>query len=356
MQMRIMRDVRIREEVRREVLSFLEIDWLAGHQRSKEARPSQQQRQNTLPMSRNAVSNPLDEISAKVYGFLVSIGFLCSVITKDAIALSATIYTDGKVRYSLHDPARTRGILPGKSPGLVQEIKGVVKKNASIHLRQNWVNTYACSESQKIAAIEDDIMDLSHPPCSTSVLKTGWLVSSSLQIPTIKAATLSLEPKRFNLISLGPTFPFILVFHTLYGNSGYLKSLYDYLVILPEHPVSDTKGDIGDDAGRGVYWYTSEVTRVVALEQVTNFAHITCKMTVVTLLKQMRKELSLPVDSREYGIGAQILRDVGVEIMKLMTNNVVKYNGLKGYGLEFLVRVPFSTTISKHNKAQQEIS
>ncbi|GKD02542.1 retrovirus-related pol polyprotein from transposon TNT 1-94 [Tanacetum coccineum] len=48
MQMWIMRDVRIREEVRREVLSFLEIDWLAGHQRSKEARPSQQQRRNTL--------------------------------------------------------------------------------------------------------------------------------------------------------------------------------------------------------------------------------------------------------------------------------------------------------------------
>ncbi|GJX78063.1 hypothetical protein Tco_0324874 [Tanacetum coccineum] len=46
--MRIMRDVRIREEVRQEVLSFLEIDWLAGHQRSKEARPSQQQRRNTL--------------------------------------------------------------------------------------------------------------------------------------------------------------------------------------------------------------------------------------------------------------------------------------------------------------------
>ncbi|GJZ33387.1 putative ribonuclease H-like domain-containing protein [Tanacetum coccineum] len=38
----------IREEVRREVLSFLEIDWLAGHQRSKEALPSQQQRRNTL--------------------------------------------------------------------------------------------------------------------------------------------------------------------------------------------------------------------------------------------------------------------------------------------------------------------
>ncbi|GJQ91507.1 hypothetical protein Tco_0002646 [Tanacetum coccineum] len=36
------------KEVRRKCLSFLEIDWLAGHQRSKEARPSQQQRRNTL--------------------------------------------------------------------------------------------------------------------------------------------------------------------------------------------------------------------------------------------------------------------------------------------------------------------
>ncbi|GJR55709.1 retrovirus-related pol polyprotein from transposon TNT 1-94 [Tanacetum coccineum] len=63
--MRIMRDVRIREEVHREVLSFLEIDWLAGHQRSKEARPSQQQRRNTLQCAGCTCSNPWDEISAK---------------------------------------------------------------------------------------------------------------------------------------------------------------------------------------------------------------------------------------------------------------------------------------------------
>ncbi|GKC11773.1 hypothetical protein Tco_1008555, partial [Tanacetum coccineum] len=42
-------DVKIQEEVRREVLSFLEIDWLAGHQRSKEALQYLQQRLNTLP-------------------------------------------------------------------------------------------------------------------------------------------------------------------------------------------------------------------------------------------------------------------------------------------------------------------
>ncbi|KAH9326610.1 hypothetical protein KI387_006788, partial [Taxus chinensis] len=45
-------------------------------------------------------------------------------------------------------------------------------------------------------------------------------------------------------------------------------------------------------------------------------------------------ELGLPVDSREYGIGAQILRDLGVRTMMLMTNNPAKYVGLKGYGVE----------------------
>ncbi|GKB98259.1 retrovirus-related pol polyprotein from transposon TNT 1-94 [Tanacetum coccineum] len=49
MQMRIMRDVKIQEEVRREVLSFLEIDWLAGHQRSREALEYLQQRLNIFP-------------------------------------------------------------------------------------------------------------------------------------------------------------------------------------------------------------------------------------------------------------------------------------------------------------------
>ncbi|GJR19750.1 hypothetical protein Tco_0968277 [Tanacetum coccineum] len=49
MQMRIMRDVKIQEGVRREVLSFLEINWLASHQRSNEARQYQLQRLNTLP-------------------------------------------------------------------------------------------------------------------------------------------------------------------------------------------------------------------------------------------------------------------------------------------------------------------
>jgi 3,4-dihydroxy 2-butanone 4-phosphate synthase/GTP cyclohydrolase II len=51
-------------------------------------------------------------------------------------------------------------------------------------------------------------------------------------------------------------------------------------------------------------------------------------------------ELGLPVDNREYGIGAQILVDLGVTTMKLMTNNPMKYGGLEGFGLDIVERVP----------------
>lgn len=48
----------------------------------------------------------------------------------------------------------------------------------------------------------------------------------------------------------------------------------------------------------------------------------------------------LPVDSREYGVGANILASLGVSAMRLMTNNPAKYGGLEGYGLEIVERVP----------------
>ncbi len=49
--------------------------------------------------------------------------------------------------------------------------------------------------------------------------------------------------------------------------------------------------------------------------------------------------LGLPVDTREYGIGAQILAGLGVRRMRLMTNNPAKFRGLTGYGLEITERV-----------------
>uniref|UniRef100_M1AXX9 GTP cyclohydrolase II n=1 Tax=Solanum tuberosum TaxID=4113 RepID=M1AXX9_SOLTU len=69
---------------------------------------------------------------------------------------------------------------------------------------------------------------------------------------------------------------------------------------------------------------------------------------------EANEDLGLPIDSREYGVGAQILRDLGVRTMKLMTNNPAKYSGLKGYGLAISGRVPVVTPITKDNKRYLE--
>ncbi len=62
-------------------------------------------------------------------------------------------------------------------------------------------------------------------------------------------------------------------------------------------------------------------------------------------------ELGLPADGREYGIGAQILVDLGITTMNLMTNNPAKYGGLDGYGLEISNRVPLETIPTPENIA-----
>jgi len=62
-------------------------------------------------------------------------------------------------------------------------------------------------------------------------------------------------------------------------------------------------------------------------------------------------ELGLPIDSREYGIGAQILLDLGVRKMRILTNNPAKRGGLEGFGLEITERVPLETKPNSENAA-----
>ncbi len=57
----------------------------------------------------------------------------------------------------------------------------------------------------------------------------------------------------------------------------------------------------------------------------------------------------LPVDSRSYGVGAQILSDLGIRRIRLITNNPAKYGGIDGHGLELVGRVSLATVETPHN-------
>jgi 3,4-dihydroxy 2-butanone 4-phosphate synthase/GTP cyclohydrolase II len=60
-------------------------------------------------------------------------------------------------------------------------------------------------------------------------------------------------------------------------------------------------------------------------------------------------ELGLPIDNREYGIGSQILVDLGITTMRLMTNNPAKYGGVEGFGLEVVERVGLEAAPNPEN-------
>ena len=61
-------------------------------------------------------------------------------------------------------------------------------------------------------------------------------------------------------------------------------------------------------------------------------------------------DLGLPVDARDYGVGSQILYDLGVRSMRLLTNNPTKRVAIKGFGLEIVGRVPLTTKANSHNR------
>ena len=62
-------------------------------------------------------------------------------------------------------------------------------------------------------------------------------------------------------------------------------------------------------------------------------------------------ELGFEPDHRDYGVGAQILYDLGIRRLRLMTNNMGKYVALKGYGLELVERIPIELPPGERNRA-----
>ena len=91
------------------------------------------------------------------------------------------------------------------------------------------------------------------------------------------------------------------------------------------------------EAGRGVFLYLLQEGRGIGLIN---------KLKAYELQDQghdtvsANEKLGFPPDIRNYGVGCQILRDLGVRKMRLMTNNPSKYVALDGYGLEIVERVP----------------
>ncbi len=102
-----------------------------------------------------------------------------------------------------------------------------------------------------------------------------------------------------------------------------------------------------EQEGKGVIVYMNQEGRGIGLLN---------KLKAYKLQEQGRDtvqanlELGFGMDDRDYGVGAQILRDLGVSKMRLMTNNPKKRAGLIGYGLEIVDVVPIEIQSNVHNK------
>jgi len=98
--------------------------------------------------------------------------------------------------------------------------------------------------------------------------------------------------------------------------------------------------------GKGVIVYMHQEGRGIGLANKVKAYHLQehGRDTVEANL-----ELGFKVDLRDYGIGAQILVDLGVKKMRLMTNNPKKIVGLQGYGMTMTERVPIEVKLNKNN-------
>lgn len=102
-----------------------------------------------------------------------------------------------------------------------------------------------------------------------------------------------------------------------------------------------------EKAGKGVIVYMNQEGRGIGLMN---------KMAAYKLQEEgydtvdANLHLGFDADERDYGVGAHILREVGVTKMKLMTNNPVKRVGLESYGLEIIENIPIETVPNPYNE------
>jgi len=126
---------------------------------------------------------------------------------------------------------------------------------------------------------------------------------------------------------------------------------------LTGHVFGSTRCDCGDqvnmaldaiaEEGRGVLVYMRQEGRGIGLLN---------KLKAYELQDQgldtveANTRLGFPMDLRRYGVGAQILRDLGVRRFKLLTNNPKKVVGLEGFGLEMVEQIPLEAPVNDENR------
>jgi 3,4-dihydroxy 2-butanone 4-phosphate synthase/GTP cyclohydrolase II len=101
-----------------------------------------------------------------------------------------------------------------------------------------------------------------------------------------------------------------------------------------------------EEEGRGVIIYMNQEGRGIGLLN---------KLRAYKLQEQgldtveANLQLGFSMDERDYGVGAQIIRDLGIKKMRLISNNPKKRTGLVGYGLEIVENVPLHIESNPHN-------
>jgi 3,4-dihydroxy 2-butanone 4-phosphate synthase/GTP cyclohydrolase II len=103
------------------------------------------------------------------------------------------------------------------------------------------------------------------------------------------------------------------------------------------------------EAGSGVVLYMRQEGRGIGLKNKIAAYRLQDEEGLDTV--QANERLGFPPDMRDYGVGAQILLDLGVRKLRLLTNNPGKRAGIEGYGLEIVERVPLEMVPNDKNRA-----
>jgi 3,4-dihydroxy 2-butanone 4-phosphate synthase/GTP cyclohydrolase II len=103
-----------------------------------------------------------------------------------------------------------------------------------------------------------------------------------------------------------------------------------------------------NEEGLGVILYLRQEGRGIGLANKIKAYHLqdSCHLDTV----EANIKLGFPPDLREYGMGAMMLKDLGLSTIRILTNNPKKLLGIKGFGLQITERVPIKTDPNPYNK------